>query len=152
MNTTLFTEGRASFVQQPFEVVERKHSLIFSIDLSRCRQPCWRSQGAGELIISKRISKSNITLHCLRVVDPAVLCHQFQTNMMCLIIHSPYIICPQVRVHLRTFSAFCERVAVNYVDDLGGWGFVTGKHFCEWSYVNILLKIAFMRIKALLAS
>lgn len=67
-------------------------------------------------------------------------------------IHSPDIICPQVREHLRTFSAFYERAAVNYVDDLGVWGFVTDKHFVEWSYVNILLKIAFMRIKALLAS
>ena len=109
----------------------------------RCRQPCWRSQGAGELIISKRISKSNITLHCLRVVDPAVLCHQFQTNMMCLIIHSPYIICPQVRVHLRTFSAFCERVAVNYVDDLWGSGICHRQAFwrmelCEHSAKNHL--------------
>ena len=34
----------------------------------------------------------------------------------------------------------------------GGGGFVTRKHFGEWSYVNILRKIAFMRIKALLAS
>ena len=118
----------------------------------RCRQLCWRSQGAGELIISKRFCKSNITLHCLRVVDPTVLYHQCQTILMCLIIYSPDIKCPQARVHLRTFLVFYECAAINKVDDLGVRGFVTGKHFGEWSYVNILLKIAFMRIKALLAS
>ena len=55
-------------------------------------------------------------------------------------------------IHLLAgFSAFYKRAAVNFVDDLGVRGFVTDKHFCKMSNAVILRKIAFMRIKALLA-
>ena len=52
---------------------------------------------------------------------------------------------------LWAFSAFYKRAAVNFVDDLGVRGFVTDKHFRKMSNAVILRKIAFMRIKALLA-
>ena len=51
----------------------------------------------------------------------------------------------------RAFSAFYKRAAVNLVDDLGVRGFDTDKHFRKMSNAIILRKIAFMRIKALLA-
>ena len=68
----------------------------------RCRQLRWRSQGAGGFITGKRFSKSNITLHCLRVENQTV----FQDETRAFLVVKPSVLYDQYQIHLGKKSSY----------------------------------------------